>query len=92
MKKFDLQRLRDRSRVASRRLQLDLVILAGMLVLMICVGHGSARWFLLGAIAMFVPILYTHASKALDVALILDRAGFERGTPGRHSGQYTGRQ
>lgn len=89
MRKPDLQRLRESTK---RRLQLDLIALAGMVVLMVLMWHNGGRWFMLGAIVMFLPIIWTHTSRALGVAVLLDKAGFERGTPGRHSGEYTGRE
>jgi hypothetical protein len=63
-----------------------------MVFLLCCLWNGAGRFVMIGAIVTYLPTVWTHMSKALDVAVILDKAGIERGTPGRHSGRIDQRQ
>jgi hypothetical protein len=85
MRRDFYQRIKNRSTTAHRRLQLDLVILGLLLFTSGCFWGSVLRWMSYGAILAFLPVLWTHLGKVLDIENVKDRMGLEPASRGRHS-------
>jgi hypothetical protein len=88
MRKNFYERVKGRSTVAHRRLQLDLVILGLLLFTAGCFAGSVLRWMALGAILAFLPVVWTHLGRVLDIEVVRDRMGLEPTSHGRHSGAH----
>lgn len=70
---------------AHRKLMFDYVVCALLFFFMAAFWNSGGRFLFLGALLMFLPQVFTDASRVLDVELVRDRLGMAPPPQGRHS-------